>query len=291
MRQSQQKNNNNRMRGRGRKQPNQMSRSFESNGPDVKIRGNAPLVAEKYTQLARDALTSGDRVMAENYLQHAEHYNRIIAAAAANSVRDGDPNATQRIIQPEFGGPAYDDEDEDEGDDLRSGNERRPSDLQPATNERPQEREEYRDRQDNRPRHDNRDRNENRQPRQDNRERSENPASTENRELRPENRNENRNDGRNANRDRPQRFESRPQPLDAPQDEHASEKPENRPQREARTRRPRPAPVAHNGNDNNAHEPPTAASPIAGISSDASKLPGSLFGAGPEALVPIPSDE
>ena len=49
----------------------------------MKIRGSAQQIAEKYAQLARDAHSSGDRVMAENYLQHAEHYNRIIAAAQA----------------------------------------------------------------------------------------------------------------------------------------------------------------------------------------------------------------
>ncbi len=55
-------------------------RTIDSNGPDVKIRGNAHHVYEKYLQLARDANSSGDRVMAENYLQHAEHYYRLIMA-------------------------------------------------------------------------------------------------------------------------------------------------------------------------------------------------------------------
>lgn len=68
-------------RGRGRKIQNPLARSFESNGPDVKIRGTAAHIAEKYTTLARDAAASGDNVTAENYLQHAEHYNRIIMAA------------------------------------------------------------------------------------------------------------------------------------------------------------------------------------------------------------------
>lgn len=74
---------NKRMRGRngGRKGPNPLTRTYESNGPDVKIRGTAQHVAEKYLQLARDAQSSGDPVMAESYLQHAEHYFRIIAAA------------------------------------------------------------------------------------------------------------------------------------------------------------------------------------------------------------------
>ena len=71
-------NNNNNRRG-----PNPLTRNYESNGPDVKIRGSAQQIAEKYAALARDAMSSGDRVMAENYLQHAEHYNRIIAAAQA----------------------------------------------------------------------------------------------------------------------------------------------------------------------------------------------------------------
>lgn len=69
------------MRGRNRRGPNPLTRSYESNGPDVKVRGTAQHVAEKYTQLARDAHVSGDPVMAESYLQHAEHYYRLIAAA------------------------------------------------------------------------------------------------------------------------------------------------------------------------------------------------------------------
>jgi hypothetical protein len=72
-----------RNRNRNRKGPNPLSRSYESNGGDVKIRGTALHVAEKYVQLARDAQSSGDRVAGENYLQHAEHYYRIVAAAQA----------------------------------------------------------------------------------------------------------------------------------------------------------------------------------------------------------------
>lgn len=73
-----------RLRGRSRSKGgggNPLSRSYESNGPDVKIRGSALQVADKYAQLARDAQSAGDRVMAENYFQHAEHYYRIVAAA------------------------------------------------------------------------------------------------------------------------------------------------------------------------------------------------------------------
>lgn len=68
-----------------RKPQNPLSRNFESSGPDVKIRGTAAQIAEKYMLLARDASSSSDTVMAENYLQHAEHYNRIIMAAQAQA--------------------------------------------------------------------------------------------------------------------------------------------------------------------------------------------------------------
>lgn len=56
------------------------NQSFDSNGPDVRVRGNAWQVHEKYQSLARDAQMAGDRVAAENFLQHAEHYYRIIEA-------------------------------------------------------------------------------------------------------------------------------------------------------------------------------------------------------------------
>src|SRR5205807_7550328 len=72
---------NKRMRGRNRKGQNPLTRVYESNGPDVKIRGTASHVSDKYVQLARDAQSSGDPVAAENYFQHAEHYFRLIAAA------------------------------------------------------------------------------------------------------------------------------------------------------------------------------------------------------------------
>ena len=64
--------------GGGKPQQN-ANRAFDSNGPDnVKIRGHAQHVFEKYQQLARDAFSSGDRVVAENYLQHADHYFRVL---------------------------------------------------------------------------------------------------------------------------------------------------------------------------------------------------------------------
>lgn len=53
---------------------------FDSNGPDLRVRGTAQQLFEKYLQLGRDATSGGDRVMAESYFQHAEHYFRILNA-------------------------------------------------------------------------------------------------------------------------------------------------------------------------------------------------------------------
>jgi len=95
---------NKRMRGRNnRKGPNPLTRTYESNGPDVKIRGTAHHVAEKYLQLARDAHSSGDPVMAESYLQHAEHYFRLIAAAqlAQQQAQNGFMRAPDQAEQEE----------------------------------------------------------------------------------------------------------------------------------------------------------------------------------------------
>ncbi|EJF76751.1 DUF4167 domain-containing protein [Bartonella birtlesii] len=79
------RNNNNSNNNNNRRGPNPLSRNYESSGPDVKIRGNAQQIADKYISLARDAQGAGDRVMSENYLQHAEHYLRIILAAVGQT--------------------------------------------------------------------------------------------------------------------------------------------------------------------------------------------------------------
>src|SRR5438309_2227452 len=107
---------NKRMRGRNnhRKSHNPMVRVYESNGPDVKIRGNPSHIAEKYIQLARDAQTSGDPIAAENYYQHAEHYYRVIAAAQ-EQFRQNNPH----FVRPEgdMPGSGARDDSFDDGDD------------------------------------------------------------------------------------------------------------------------------------------------------------------------------
>ena len=110
--------NNKRMRGRSnnnsnRRGPNPLTRSYESNGPDVKVRGTAAHIAEKYVQLARDAHVSGDPVAAESYLQHAEHYFRLIAAAQL--AQNPPPRSLENGVSHDASGDDGDDEDFDGG--------------------------------------------------------------------------------------------------------------------------------------------------------------------------------
>ena len=114
--------------GRGRKPSNPANRSYESNGPDVKIRGNANQIYDKYLQYARDAQTSGDRIAAEAYFQHAEHYFRIMMAN-----------------QPKERPPQDDQQDGDDGQDNEAS-----ADDQSGDNSERQDRNQGRNRRNNR---------------------------------------------------------------------------------------------------------------------------------------------
>lgn len=131
-------NNNN---NSNRKSQNPMTRSFESTGPDVKLRGTPSHVAEKYMSLARDALSSGDPVLAENYMQHAEHYNRIIMTFRDQQMSAGgsDPYMNGMGRPATMGGPEADADDfgDDEGDDF--GGDNRPAGAQPDLQSPPQQ--------------------------------------------------------------------------------------------------------------------------------------------------------
>ena len=89
---------------------NNPNRHFESVGPDVKIRGSAQQVLEKYQQYARDAQTSGDRILSEAYYQFAEHYQRIVAKQQ---------EARERQQQQQRGG-GRDDRDQNRRDNPRN---------------------------------------------------------------------------------------------------------------------------------------------------------------------------
>ena len=85
--------------GGGGGRPSSMRhQTFDSNGPDIRVRGNAYQVFEKYQALARDASLAGDRVAAENYYQHAEHYYRII-----NANNEGQPPYQPQAVRDQTG--------------------------------------------------------------------------------------------------------------------------------------------------------------------------------------------
>jgi hypothetical protein len=110
------RNRNNNNHNNNRRGQNPMTRVFESNGPDIKIRGTASHIAEKYLQLARDARSSGDPVAAESYYQHAEHYFRLIAAAQ-EQFRQSQPQHLQQARPDEVMGS---EEGEDDGENFSS---------------------------------------------------------------------------------------------------------------------------------------------------------------------------
>ncbi len=116
----------NRQRSRGRgnnnrnnNNRNQLNRSMESNGPDVRIRGTAAHIAEKYSQLASDALTSGDTVAAQSYWQFAEHYNRLMADAQAAQQLAREEQDAKRAVRHD------NDKDGEEGGEGRNRHENR----------------------------------------------------------------------------------------------------------------------------------------------------------------------
>lgn len=244
MRQGQQ---NRRGRGRNnnnRKSQNPLTRSFESTGPDVKLRGTPSHIAEKYMSLARDAHSSGDPVLAENYMQHAEHYNRIIMSFREQQIsQGGDPYVGTIARGPSMSGEPVDDDEfsGEEGEDYGGpqGPDVAPQQAQPMHQPRsfdgPQ-------RYDNRPQH---------QQRRD-QQRGDHPRQHNNQPR--HDRNDNRNDNRNENRfdrgdraerqdrqDRPDRQDNRSDRQDRPErSEFRGDRPDrgDRPERFDRPDRP-----------------------------------------------------
>jgi len=110
-------------RGRHRnnaRRSNPSRQNFDSNGPGVRIRGNATQVYEKYIQLARDSQSAGDRVMAENMLQHAEHYFRIL-----NENSNGERprlSTDEPSYDQSYSDDQQDDDNGDDSDDVDGNN-------------------------------------------------------------------------------------------------------------------------------------------------------------------------
>ena len=104
---------------------------FDSNGPDVRIRGTAQQLSEKYLQLGRDATSSGDRVMAEAYFQHAEHYFRILNAMNQAQQQNGQGRRPYQGGGGEGGGQSAAASSESDEDESRA----------PGTGDQPESRE------------------------------------------------------------------------------------------------------------------------------------------------------
>ena len=196
--------------GSNKPQQHNANRAFDSNGPEgIKVRGNAQHVFDKYQQLARDAASGGDRVLAENYLQHAEHYFRLIRATQPNRAitdivgRDTFSSGYDIDFEDESGAQAYAEVEQPEVQQTDQGGQ---DGGQRNQNDRYQN-----DRGGNggggdRPRYDNQNQNRNRDDRpRDDRPRDDN--QNRNRDDRPRDENQNRNrdryEGRRNRDDRP----------------------------------------------------------------------------------------
>lgn len=119
--------NNNNLNGNhpnNRPRPPHRMQTFDSSGPSVKIRGNAYQVFERYVALAREASSSGDRIAAENFYQHAEHYFRVM-----NANGEGYANQLQRPMTPADTEMEPDGEGEGDGE----GEAEQPAAAAPAT--------------------------------------------------------------------------------------------------------------------------------------------------------------
>lgn len=110
------------MGGKGGGKPMNVPRphqTFDSNGPDIRVRGNAHQVMEKYLTMARDAASQGDRVAAENFYQHAEHYFRVINA---QQQQYGQQRPRHMPTPAEDQGPPGDGEEEEQSNSAEAAN-------------------------------------------------------------------------------------------------------------------------------------------------------------------------
>lgn len=114
--------------GNNKRTPNR-NQTFDSNGPSVRLRGNAMQLVEKYTAMARDTGSQGDRVLSENYLQHADHYYRVYMALTGQTDTNR-PGAPQPVRANEDGddidtsGESFNDDERPRQADREDGRER-----------------------------------------------------------------------------------------------------------------------------------------------------------------------
>lgn len=167
-----------RQRGRGRKpgggghqNPN---KAYDSHGPDVRVRGSAQTIFEKYQTLARDSLSAGDRILAENYLQHAEHYLRLIKSMQPNFIPRADIMVSGYAGEGEDG--FIEDDEYDDADNLidnsyqgngnGNGGYQQRRDFQPRDQREPREQRDQREPREQRDSRDQREMRDQREPRE-----------------------------------------------------------------------------------------------------------------------------
>jgi hypothetical protein len=246
--------------GNGGKPQHNANRAFDSNGPEgVKVRGAAQGVYEKYQQLARDAGSAGDRVLAENYLQHAEHYFRTVRAMqpqrpVSEIMGSRDQFVSNYDMDYEEEHPVIDVAEAAETDALQTEGGGPEGNRDRNYNDRP--RDEYRqnDRQNDRPRDEYRQNRDDR-PYRDDRQNGQNGQNGQNRDDRPRDQNRDeyrqRDDRpRDQNRDDRPREEFRPRD-DRPRDDRPrDERPrDERPRNERYNRDDRPRNERYNRDD------------------------------------------
>ena len=114
---------NNRQRGRGRRNGGghiNRNTTLDSNGPDVRLRGNAYQLYEKYISLGNDASAAGERISAEAYFQHADHYCRghgaVTSARGESRSQTGGAQPHGQAEAPQAGQPAEAPVSKDQGD-------------------------------------------------------------------------------------------------------------------------------------------------------------------------------
>ncbi|MBL1436566.1 MAG: DUF4167 domain-containing protein [Rhodobacteraceae bacterium] len=98
---SRNKGGNRRQNNNSNSNANIVNRVFDSAGPEGKVRGTPQQIVEKYSQLARDAQLSGDRVAAESFMQHSEHYSRMLAVAQREQAEKQAEHAARQAEQAE----------------------------------------------------------------------------------------------------------------------------------------------------------------------------------------------
>lgn len=276
-----------RSRNRGKPtggQSNNPNRAYESNGPEnSKVRGNAQTIYEKYQQLARDANSSGDRVLAENYLQHAEHYFRMIRLMQPQ-------RPVSEFVQRDPFATSFDDYDDD--GELIEAPMDETADAPPSDDNGSDDRQRYdnnRDRGQNRDR--NRDRGQNREPNRD-RDRDQNRDQNRDRDQpRDQNRESyrDRDQNREPNRDRdPNRDPNREPGRRDRRDQYEQRRQQRLVEQEQSVAPAAPGFIASteplNGNGGSKHEPATDIQ---------SELPAFLRAprqTGPSSLVPQSED-